>query len=105
MYTQLLVKDLISDASIRLVQVVREQRLVDRGHEAACLITGQIDQRPGVRPQVEVLAAEMLPEVTSTARGGGLLVIGSRPGNPIRLDIGYPSGACNPTLPHADLGS
>jgi nucleotide-binding universal stress UspA family protein len=71
-------------ASLRIVQVVREGRFVARARETACSIATQIHERLGIRPDVEVLEAEKLPEAISAARGAGLFVIGSRRGNPIR---------------------
>lgn len=71
-------------ASLRIVQVIGEQRLAARGQEAAGSIARQVGERLDIDPVVDVLDADMLPQAISAARGAGLLVIGSRRGNPLR---------------------
>jgi nucleotide-binding universal stress UspA family protein len=71
-------------ASLKIIQVVPEQRLAARGQDAANSIARQLSERLDMTPVVDVVEGGMLPQAISAARGSGLLVIGSRRTNPLR---------------------
>jgi nucleotide-binding universal stress UspA family protein len=71
-------------ASLRVLHVAPERRLVTAVHDALGAIGRQVHERLGIEPNMEVAEGELLPKAISAARGAGLLVIGSRRGNSLR---------------------